>query len=283
MRRSLALAFAALTLGACAVGPGYERPPTPVPTAYRGDTLQLVRDTAAAIAPLVPPVATPADTVAPTWDQTLGDTVLLALMDTARVHNQDLQATIAVTREFQARYAIDRSGFYPQINLFGAGGTGKSKEIGVPSVTSDFYDATAEASWELDLWGRVRRTSQAGKAAYFARTEDLRGAELSLAAAAPRVLGPLSSTRCWWRSARCAAGHATFPPAYQEGQVADVLQLTPKPRRPRPGGGAARLRLRGETRRALGRARRGASCAGRCRPVSNFDAAGLPRSPVLPS
>lgn len=232
MRISLLALASTLALGACAVGPGYERPPTPVPTAYRGDTVQLVRDTAAAIAPRVPPAATPADTVAPTWDQTLGDTVLLALMDTARVHNQDLQATIAVTREFQARYAIDRSGFYPQINLFGAGGTGKSKAIGVPSVTSDFYDATAEASWELDLWGRVRRTSQAGKAAYFARTEDLRGAELSLAAAvATGYFGVLELDQQMLVAERTlAAQRATADLSrrrYQEGQVSrlDVLQF----------------------------------------------------------
>ncbi len=180
MRRLSVPLVTILTLGACAVGPGYERPPTPVPTAYRGDTLQIVKDTAAAIAPLVPPAATPADTVAPTWNQTLGDSVLLALMDTALAHNQDLIATIAVTREFQARYAIDRSGFFPQVNISGGGGTIDSK---VPGLSGDFFNATADAAWELDLWGRIRRTSEAGKASYFARTEELRGAELSLAAA----------------------------------------------------------------------------------------------------
>lgn len=181
MRRPLLPVAAALSLGACAVGPGYERPPTPVPAAYRGDTLQVVKDTAATIAPLVPPAPAPSDSVAPTWNETLGDSVLLALMDTARVHNQDLQATIAVTREFQARYAIARSEFFPQVGLIGRGGTAKTKVIGVPSVTGDFFEANADASWELDLWGRVRRTSEAGKASYFAREEDQRGAELSLA------------------------------------------------------------------------------------------------------
>ncbi len=180
-----ALPFAVLAtvaLGACAVGPGYERPPTPTPAAYRGDTLQLVRDSAIAIPALISPPA-PAPAAAPAWNQTLGDTVLLALMDTARAHNQDLQATIAVTREFQARYAIARSGFFPQVGLTGIGGTATTKIPGVPAITGDRYEAAAQAAWELDLWGRVRRTSEAGKASYFARTEELRGAELSLAAA----------------------------------------------------------------------------------------------------
>ena len=208
MRRSILPLAAALALGACAVGPGYERPPTPVPTAYRGDTVQVVDDTAAAIGPLVPPAVAPNDTIAQSWEETLGDSVLLALMDTALVHNQDLLATIAVTREFQAQYAIARSGFYPQVDLFGAGGTGKSKVIGVPGVSSDFFEASAEASWELDLWGRVRRTSEAGKASYYARTEELRGAELSLAAAvATGTSGSSSSTSNWrWRSARWPRG-----------------------------------------------------------------------------
>jgi len=232
MRTALLPVLAVLALGACAVGPGYERPPTPMPVAYRGDTLQIVKDTAATIAPLVPPAPVPGDTIAPTWNETLGDSVLLALMDTARAHNQDLQATIAVTREFQARYAISRSEFFPQVNLFGAGGTAKTKEIGVPSVTGDFYNATADASWELDLWGRVRRTSQAGKASYFARAEDQRGAELSLAAAvATGYFGLLALDQQSLVAERTlAAQRATATLSrrrYQEGQVSrlDVLQF----------------------------------------------------------
>ena len=224
-----AAAVAALVLGACAVGPGYERPTTPVPTAYRGDTLQVVKDTAAAIPPLVPPVATPADTVAPTWNQTLGDTVLLALMDTARAHNQDLIATIAVTREFQARYAIDRSGFYPQVNVTGLGGTIDSK---IPGVSGDLFSASADAAWELDLWGRVRRTSEAGKASYLARTEELRGAELSLAAAvATGYFALLQYDRQLAVAERTLASRqetaALSRARFREGQVSrlDVLQF----------------------------------------------------------
>jgi outer membrane protein, multidrug efflux system len=232
MRQTLLPLVAALTLGACAVGPGYERPPTPVPTAYRGDTVQVVDDTAAAIGPLVPPAVTPADTIAQTWNETLGDSVLLALMDTARAHNQDLLATIAVTREFQARYAIARSEFFPQVNLFGAGGTGKSKVIGVPGVSSDFFEANAEATWELDLWGRVRRTSEAGQASYFARTEELRGAELSLAAAvATGYFGLLKLDQQLAVAVRTLAARqataALSRARFREGQVSklDVLQF----------------------------------------------------------
>jgi len=232
MRRSLLPLAAVLALGACAVGPGYERPPTPVPTAYRGDTLQLVHDTAAAIAPLVSPPPAPADTIAPTWDQTLGDSVLLALMDTARVHNQDLQATIAVTREFQANYAIARSGFFPQVGVSGVGGNVKSKLIGVPGASSDLFQATADAAWELDIWGRVRRTSEAGKASYFARTEELRGAELSLAAAvATGYFGLLKLDQQLAVAVRTLAARqataALSRARYREGQVSklDVLQF----------------------------------------------------------
>jgi multidrug efflux system outer membrane protein len=229
MRHHLASGLAALALGACAVGPGYERPPTPMPAAYRGDTLQIVRDTAAAIAPLVPPAASATDTIAPTWNQTLGDTVLLALMDTARAHNQDLLATIAVTREFQARYAIARSGFFPQVNVSGAGGTIDSR---IPGVSGDLYTASADAAWELDLWGRVRRTSEAGKATYFARTEELRGAELSLAAAvATGYFALLQFDRQLAVAERTLASRqetaALSRARFREGQVSrlDVLQF----------------------------------------------------------
>jgi len=229
MRQSLLSALGMLALGACAVGPGYERPPTPVPTAYRGDTLQVVKDTAAAIPALVPPVTTPADTIAPTWNQALGDSVLLALMDTARAHNQDLMATIAVTREFQARYAIARSGFFPQVGATGAGGTIDSR---IPGVSGNLYSASADAAWELDLWGRVRRTSEAGKASYFARTEDLRGAELSLAAAvATGYFALLQYDQQLLVAERTLASRqataALSRARYREGQVSrlDVLQF----------------------------------------------------------
>lgn len=232
MRRSFAIVGAAVVMGGCAVGPGYERPPTPMPTAYRGDTVQVVPDSTVAIAPFVPPVTTPADTIAQTWDETLGDSVLLALMDTARVHNQDLQATIAVTREFQARYAIDRSGFFPQVGVAGTGGNAKTRLLGVPAVSGDYFNATADASWELDLWGRVRRTSEAGKASYFARTEELRGAQLSLdAAVATGYFGLLKLDQQLAVAVRTlAARQATAELSrarYREGQVSklDVLQF----------------------------------------------------------
>jgi multidrug efflux system outer membrane protein len=224
--------LAAAALGGCAVGPGYERPTVPMAEAWRGDTLQIVQDSAAAIAPLVPPAPIPADTIAPTWNQTLGDTVLLALIDSAFAHNRDLLATIAVTREFQARYAISKSEFFPQVGLVGRGGTVESKVIGAPSVTSDYFEANADAAWELDLWGRIRRTSEAGKASYYARTEELRGAELSLAAAVAvgyfRLLQldqqlAVAIRTLAARQATAALSRARF----REGQVSrlDVLQF----------------------------------------------------------
>jgi multidrug efflux system outer membrane protein len=231
MRRSLLPLAAVLALGAC-VGPGYERPPTPVPVAYRGDTLRVVKDTAAAIAPLVLPAPVPGDTIAPTWNETLGDSVLLALMDTARIHNQDLLATIALTREFQARYAIAKSEFFPQVGLIGRGGTAKTKVIGAPSVTGDFYEANGLASWEIDLWGRVRRSSEAGKASYYARTEEQRGAELSLAAAvAIGYFGMLQFDQQLSVAERTLASRQATAELsrarYREGQVSklDVLQF----------------------------------------------------------
>lgn len=230
--RSVGAAVLALAAGACAVGPGYERPPVPVTPAYRSDTLALVPDSAAAIPALVPPPSPPADTVAPTWTQALGDTVLLALIDTAFAHNRDLLATIAVTREFQARYAIARSEFFPQVGLSGRGGHVEGKDIGAPAYSTDYFEANADAAWELDLWGRIRRTSEAGKASYLARTEELRGAELSLAAAvATGYFGLLQLDQQLLVATRTlAARKATAELSrarFREGQVSrlDVLQF----------------------------------------------------------
>lgn len=190
-----------LTAG-CAVGPGYHRPVLGVPAAWRTssttedslrsfyDSLSTSRDT------LLPPGADTArvpfvyDTtprigssdsgVTLRWSDLLQDSVLQRLVDTSLQENRDVRTAIAVIDEFRAQARAARGDFLPQ--LTGNGQAGRNKQVfgTFGSFTFDVYRATADLSWELDVWGRLRRSSQAAGADLRAREEDRRALELSL-------------------------------------------------------------------------------------------------------
>ena len=162
--RALAALLAA-GLSACAVGPDYQRPELPVSPAFRG-----AAEDAASLADSA-------------WFDVFGDPVLRQLVDEALANNRDLQ--VAVARVEQARYtaAIARSPLFPQLGYGGSAGRGKQVTVGVEDqgspVTNSFLLALA-ASWELDVWGRIRRGAEASRADLLATDAIRRGVVLSL-------------------------------------------------------------------------------------------------------
>src|SRR6266571_2018487 len=168
MRRLVLLSVVALIAltEACAVGPGYRRSSLGMPDGWRPpatsedslrpffDSLRTSRDT------LLPPGADTArvpfvyDTaprgrgdsaVALRWLDLVQDSVLRQLVDTSLRQNRDVRTALAVIDEFRAQYS-----------------------------------ATADLSWELDLWGRLRRGTSAARSDLVAREEDRRALQLSL-------------------------------------------------------------------------------------------------------
>jgi len=117
------------------------------------------------------------------WFDVFSDPVLRQLVDEALANNRDLQ--VAVARVEQARYsaAIARSPLFPQIGYGGGAGRGKQVTVGVEDqgspVTNSFLLALA-GSWELDVWGRIRRNAESGRADLFAQEAIRRGVVLSL-------------------------------------------------------------------------------------------------------
>ena len=94
---------------------------------------------------------------------------------------------IAATRVEQARAvaAETRSQFFPLIGYAGTVARGKNaSSSGVPSfnsgVTSDTFMLAGAASWEVDLWGRIRRLSESARAQYFASEEARRDVTISV-------------------------------------------------------------------------------------------------------
>ncbi len=156
-----------LILASCAVGPAYERPKVEVPAAYReaGDWL----------------VAKPADAVPRgEWWRVFGDPVLDGLEAQVAVSNQTLKAAEARYRQAAAAVQGARSGLFPTL---GAGASAaRSGGGGGTGTESRRYHVSLDAGWEPDLWGRVRRTVEAGEAAAQASAADVEAARLSLQA-----------------------------------------------------------------------------------------------------
>ena len=115
----------------------------------------------------------------------LADPRLLALIDTGLAHNQDVALAIANIAAARAQYRIQRAQLLPQIDATGgwnhAGGAGTSVSGAI--AKGDVFTAEGSiASWELDLFGRVRSLTAAQKARYLASDEAARAARLALVA-----------------------------------------------------------------------------------------------------
>lgn len=159
----------ALLAGGCAVGPNYTRPVVAEPPTFRGQA--------------VTEAASLAD--APWWDA-FQDPILQRLIKEALSQNYDVQIAAARVREARASLSIARSDLYPSFE-YGAGVSRSKVSPGVlggpggpAREASNFYSATMSASWELDVWGRVRRLNEAARANLFATEDARRGVWLTL-------------------------------------------------------------------------------------------------------
>ncbi|WP_368644436.1 efflux transporter outer membrane subunit [Castellaniella ginsengisoli] len=166
--RGLLVVITVLALSACAVGPDYRRPAQDVGTAYAHapEGRWIPADT--------PPRDLPAD-----WWTLYGDGVLNDLMARMSQGNLDLARAEAQYREARAALDSARAGLFPTV---GASGSMTRSGQGAPQAggPSDTYNLSATASWEVDLWGRVRRGVEAARAGEQAGTADLGAMRLSL-------------------------------------------------------------------------------------------------------
>ena len=158
----------AIILSSCEVGPNYERPPVNAPKAFRGE----MEASSQSFADLP-------------WWTVFHDENLQSLIKTALTNNYDLQ--IAVTRVDQARAiaAQARSQFFPQVNYAGTAAKGKNVSNNAPAPTGasgTVFAADINASWEIDLWGRIRRLNESARAQFFASEEARRDVMTSLIA-----------------------------------------------------------------------------------------------------
>lgn len=125
------------------------------------------------------------------WVATFGQPRLEELVEQAVLHNHDLAIAAARMREARQGAIGARANLLPQLDL----GTGASITDPVIGPTSEDYSLRLNASWEVDLWGRLRKLSRAGAGEALAAVEDYRDARLSLAAGTARAYCNLVSAR----------------------------------------------------------------------------------------
>lgn len=171
--RPLAVIVMTLALGACTLGPDYQRPQLPAASAFKqADGWKS---------------AAPADALQRgDWWQLYGDAELDALVSRLNVSNQNLAVAEAQYRQARALVRSARSQLFPTLSgnagVTRARQTTGSSSSGSSLGVSESYEAGLSASWELDLWGRLRRGLEANRATMQASAADLAAVRLSLQA-----------------------------------------------------------------------------------------------------
>lgn len=166
--RSIAILITVLmALSACMVGPDYRRPSVDVPENFRFAAAEVQ------------------DTINTTWWTQFGDRVLDELIAEALANNRNVKFAAANVEQAAAILMVTRSAFFPQITYTGTYTREKvsRNDIVVPQHNPfNTFQVFAGASWEIDLWGRIRRLSEAARANLLATQEARRGIILSLVA-----------------------------------------------------------------------------------------------------
>ena len=148
----------ALVLAGCAVGPDYKRPAVNAPQNFQGDTTGLTNSLGD-----MP------------WWELFHDEALQALIRSALTNNYDVRIAAARVEQARAILAEKRSGYFPQITYQGSVGDGRNVSAGAPSGAGGQsemgYEAAGNVSWEIDLWGRIRRLNESARAQFLATAE----------------------------------------------------------------------------------------------------------------
>ena len=167
-----AFAGAMLAGGCLTVGPDYAAPEAATPEAW------------------LAPAGDSAETLEQWW-KVFGDPALESLVEEVRAGNRDLAAALARMDAYAASYGMARADYFPEVaGQAGAGWDRQSERVHVPEAyeATDnpawLYQGGFTMSWELDLWGRVRRSVESARGQLEASQEDCRNLQVMLLAQA---------------------------------------------------------------------------------------------------
>ena len=168
MRATVLSVAVACALAGCMMGPDYKRPDVDTPQAYRVE------------------VKSAADLINSAWWEQFEDPVLNELIKTALAENKDVRIAASRVEEFLGRYGVTRSQLFPQVaTQFGAGSQ-RISTVTQPAVAStqsntfDSFSLDLGMSWEIDLWGKLRRATEAARAELLATEQARQTVILSL-------------------------------------------------------------------------------------------------------
>jgi outer membrane protein, multidrug efflux system len=164
MRAVSGVVLLAMFCMSCAMGPDYSRPE--IETA---DRFRMSETEGESIANLP-------------WWELLHDEELQRLIERALVENKNLQQAAASVEEFQARLFTAGTDFIPQAEMTAnAPVLGRLRGFTAPGFATPFaYYGQGNLNWELDIWGRIRRSTEAARADLMAREENRRAVVLQL-------------------------------------------------------------------------------------------------------
>jgi NodT family efflux transporter outer membrane factor (OMF) lipoprotein len=185
MNRTLPLTFtfiAALLLAGCTVGPKYVKPTVPTAPAYKEAPPQSFKEAGG----VWKPAAAGNQTLAGKWWQVFEDPELNTLEEQVTISNQDLKVAEARFRQARALIRFNRASEFPTIST--APGTAYVRDsANIPGLPASTQQASTgdfvlpfDLSYEVDFWGRIRRTVAAARQETQATAADLATASLSL-------------------------------------------------------------------------------------------------------
>ena len=171
MNRPIAAMFITVGLASCAIGPDYERPTVPEPTVFRSQPLETIDMSSLADMP---------------WWELFQDEQLQALIRTALEENKDLRLAVARVEEARAEVGVTRSDLFPQLE-----GDARYERRRIPStlipglprdvkLDTDTYALGGSLSWEIDIWGQLRRATEASRARLLASEQARRAVIIGL-------------------------------------------------------------------------------------------------------
>jgi len=217
----LLLATAAAVLAGCTVGPDYTRPSLDTPEKWRMDAAEA------------------RDLVDGAWWQQFEDPVLDELVQTAVQENLDVRIAAARVDQFLGALDATRSQLFPQVGYGVNASRAQASAVGQPPLPPgadpyfSLYQASLGTAWQADLFGRVRRLSEAAQARVYASEQARRGVVLSLVA---NVATSYISLRALDRQLEIAQGTAEnftetariFDRRFEAGIVSrtEVVQIT---------------------------------------------------------
>ncbi len=170
MRSLLIFSMLAATFLGCMVGPNYRRPAIETPTQWRFEEREA------------------GEVANATWWEQFDDPVLNDLIRIALKENKDVKIAAARIEDFAGRYRTTRAPLFPQVGAGAIAGRIRATERGPTPLTSatenpaNDFQIFLNANWEIDLWGKLRRGTEAARADLLSTQEGRRAVILTLVA-----------------------------------------------------------------------------------------------------